>query len=213
MLRVFNTFTSIQGESSFIGFPCFFIRLAGCPLNCVYCDTRFASASSGVDMSISELVDLSISSPISLVEVTGGEPLVQKECIELLRSLANTGKTVLLETSGAYSILGVDLRVHIIMDIKCPDSKMNEKMIFYNFDLLDRYNYELKFVVSSVSDFDWATQFIYKRSINHCKVIFSPVLGQVLPSDLASWILSSKINARLQLQLHKLIWPLEGIDR
>jgi 7-carboxy-7-deazaguanine synthase len=213
MLRVFNTFTSIQGESSFCGYPCFFIRLAGCPLNCVYCDTRFASVFDGVEMSVSELVNLSIASPISLVEVTGGEPLFQSECIDLLLNLANIGKTVLLETSGAFSIISVDFRVHIVMDIKCPDSNMNNRMLFENLDLLERYNHELKFVVSSKSDFDWAIDFISSKKLNHRNIIFSPALGSVLPSDLASWILLSKINARFQLQLHKLIWPFEPVDR
>ncbi len=213
MLRVFNTFISIQGESSFVGLPCFFIRLSGCPLSCSYCDTKNAAESPGFEMSVSGLIDLCSALSVSLVEVTGGEPLFQNECIDLLKRLCDLGKTVLLETSGSFSIKDVDRRVRIIMDFKCPDSNMSDRNFLENINLIKNYQHELKFVISSKFDFDWAVDFIHRYDLSSSHILFSPVLGKIIPSELASWILCSSLNVRLQLQIHKYIWPDERIDR
>lgn len=213
MIRLFKTFCSIQGESTFAGLPCFFIRLAGCPLRCSYCDTRVACESMGAEVSVSELVERADSSGLDLVEVTGGEPLAQKECLILLTALLENKKTVLLETSGAFSVKDVDRRVKIIMDVKCPDSGMSEQMCLDNLKLLEGFTHELKFVVSSKSDFNWAASFVKKHSLYRRTLLISPVPENVSVEMLAAWILEGEINFRLQLQLHKLIWPGGGDDR
>jgi 7-carboxy-7-deazaguanine synthase len=213
LIRLYNTFCSIQGESTFAGLPCFFIRLAGCPLKCSYCDTRAACESPGIETSISETVARADSSGLDLVEVTGGEPLAQKECSSLLAALLDSKKTVLLETSGAFSIKGVDPRVRIIMDIKCPDSDMSDRMFLDNLALLEGFEHELKFVVSSKRDFDWAAAFVKKHFLDERTLLISPVPRKVSPESVADWILASGINFRLQLQLHKIIWPGGGDDK
>ncbi len=211
MLKVYNTFTSLQGESSFSGLPCYFIRLAGCFLRCSYCDTQSAQNAVGKEFSVSSLVDSFVECNLNLVEVTGGEPLMQNDCFALLTSLADTQKKVLLETSGAVSILKVDPRVHIIMDIKCPDSKMSNSLIHENLEIIKSYSHELKFVISSKSDFNWVVNFVKTHSLFDRVLLLSPVIGRINLQESATWILQEKIAFRLHLQLHKIIWP-EGGD-
>lgn len=218
MLDVYSIFTSIQGESSLAGLPCTFIRLAGCPFNCRYCDTLGAKKPAGRQMTISRIVQKVKEARVNFVEVTGGEPLCQSEVNRLLSTLCDLGFFVALETSGAVSIAGVDDRVRVIMDVKCPDSfsSTGTQAVFErdNLDLLKRSNVELKFVVSSRADFDWALDFCkdgrVKKAVHR---IVSPVKGKVELDSLAQWILESSSDFRLGVQLHKIIWPNEEGER
>lgn len=164
-------------------------------------------------MLVETLVEQFQDSGIRRVEVTGGEPLFQNECHKLLTNLCETGATVLLETGGAISVADVDSRVHIILDVKCPDSGMSHKMHQANIALLSDRSHELKFVVSSKSDFDWAVCYVQQKNLVGRDLLLSPVPGKVRPSDAAVWILNCEVDFRLQLQLHKLIWPDEGENR
>jgi len=218
-LQVCETFVSIQGESTFAGNPCFFIRLTGCNLRCSYCDTTYAFAG-GKPLTISQLVDEYRVSGLTLVEVTGGEPLLQSNTPALLKALqtARPGTVVLVETNGSCDISVVPPGVIAIMDIKCPASGIGrtsgvgrtsgagETFDWQNLERL-RPQDEVKFVISDRADFDWAAQMANEHAIaSKCHaVLFSPVLGRVAPSDLAAWLIASRIPARLNLQLHKLM--------
>ena len=207
MIRVFSIFKSVQGESTFQGMPCGFVRLAGCPLQCSYCDTRAACESDGKSTEISEVVQSVASLRVPLVEVTGGEPLAQEGTPALLTVLADQYGQVLLETSGAFQIKDLDPRVRVIMDIKCPGSGMSDRFLFENLEDLNGFGHELKFVVSSREDFDWATSFCISHDLLNREILISPVHRILDPSKLASWLIESRLNLRLQLQLHKVIWP------
>jgi 7-carboxy-7-deazaguanine synthase len=205
-LLVCETFVSLMGESSFAGLPGFFIRLSGCNLRCRYCDTTYAYTG-GTERSLESLVAEVEASGLSLVLVTGGEPLIQKECPRLLTALADRGFTVLLETNGSRPLEQVDSRVHRIMDLKCPSSGMAAHNFLRNLDDLSPGD-ELKFVVADRPDFDWALQMMAPhRSWERHQVLVSPTFGVLPPSDLAAWILAAKLPLRLNLQLHKYIWP------
>lgn len=207
-LTVNEIFYSIQGESTFAGLPCVFVRLTYCNLRCVWCDTEYAFYE-GKEMSLEEILDEVARYPCKLVEVTGGEPLAQNGVHELMAMLCNRGYTVLLETSGSISIAGIDPRVRIIMDIKCPGSGMEKRNLWENIERL-RPTDEVKFVVANRGDFDWAAGVVGKyRLEKRCTVLFSPVFGEVQPVELAQWLLESGMNARMQLQLHKFIWEPE----
>ncbi|HXG01247.1 MAG TPA: 7-carboxy-7-deazaguanine synthase QueE [Bacteroidota bacterium] len=207
-LTVNEIFYSIQGESTFAGLPCVFVRLTYCNLRCVWCDTEYAFYE-GKEMSLEEILDEVTRYPCKLVEVTGGEPLAQNGVHELMTMLCNRGYTVLLETSGSISIAGVDPRVRIIMDIKCPGSGMEKRNLWENIEHL-RPTDEVKFVVAHRGDFDWAVGVVGKYQLEkRCTVLFSPVFGEVQPVELAQWLLESGMNARMQLQLHKFIWEPE----
>lgn len=207
-LRVNEIFHSIQGESTFAGVPCVFVRLTGCNLRCVWCDTEYAFYE-GKQMSVEEILDEVARYQCTLVEITGGEPLAQEGVHGLMRMLCDRGYTVLLETSGSISIATVDPRVRIIMDIKCPGSGMEKKNLWENLVYLKPTD-EVKFVVANKDDFDWSVDVIRKHGLEgKCPVLFSPVFGEVQPIDLAQWLLESGLNARLQLQLHKFIWEPE----
>lgn len=205
-LKVNEIFYSIQGESTAAGRPCVFIRLAYCNSRCSYCDTEYAFFE-GTDMSIEQILEKVKSFNCQLVEVTGGEPLIQKNAYPLLTTLCDQGFEVLLETGGHEDISGIDNRVRIIMDIKCPSSGESEKNLWSNLNHLKSLD-EIKFVISDKYDFNWANSMIKKYELeNKCILIFSPVFGKLNNQTLAEWILSERLPVRLQLQLHKYIWP------
>lgn len=204
-LRVTEIFHSIQGESSRVGLPTVFVRLTGCPLRCVWCDTAYAF-SGGETLSLDEVLQRVAAFDCSTVCVTGGEPLAQKGCLPLLDTLCDAGYSVSLETSGALDIRGVDPRVARIMDLKAPGSGEQEKNRWENLELLTPGD-ELKFVLASRDDYDWAVSACHQRRLfERCPVLFSPVQGQLDPAQLAQWILDDRLPLRFQLQLHKVLW-------
>ena len=204
-LIINEIFYSIQGESSRIGLPTIFIRLTGCPLRCKYCDTEYAFTE-GEKMHINVILNKIKQYPTKYVTVTGGEPLAQKECVLLLKKLCDCGYDVSLETSGAFTVSNVDKRVKKIIDIKTPGSNEERKNNFENFKYLTKHD-EIKFVICDRSDYTWAKEKILEKEISDiCDIIFSPVYGSLKSSDLANWILEDKLNVRMQLQLHKLLW-------
>ncbi|CAI9085865.1 radical SAM protein [Candidatus Methylacidiphilum fumarolicum] len=210
-LVVNELFLSIQGESTFAGYPCAFIRLTGCNLRCRWCDTTYAF-SEGKLLPIEAIINQIQKFNIPLVEVTGGEPLLQKNTLHLLRLLCDLGYQVLLETSGALSIRQVDPRVHRIVDLKCPSSGESEKNLLANLDWL-REKDELKFVIGNNEDYQWAKTKLKeeKERLTKVKAItFSPVFGELEPSILSEWILADRLNVRLGLQIHKYIWHPEA---
>lgn len=205
-LLIHEIYQSIQGESTFAGLPCVFIRLAVCNLRCVWCDTPHAFRE-GTFMSVDQVVQAALGYLCPLVEVTGGEPLLQAEVYPLMTALADAGRTVLLETSGAEDIAPVDPRVHIIMDLKCPDSGESTSNRWENLNILKPSD-QIKFVVASRGDFEWALEMIRRHELDRrFLLLLSPVFGRVHPRDLAEWLLASGVSARLQLQLHKYVWP------
>jgi len=206
-MKVNEIFYSIQGESSFMGWPCAFIRLTACNLRCSYCDSEYAFFE-GKDMSIAEILDAIAQYPARLVLVTGGEPLLQESVHDLFLELLTRKYTVCVETGGHMSLEGVDSRVHKIMDLKCPSSGMTGHNRFENIDYLTR-NDEVKFVVGDRADFDWACDIIrsYNLPQKAGTVLFSPVYKK-LPYDLlARWVLDCGLKVRMQLQMHRVIWP------
>ena len=204
-LRITEIFHSIQGESSRVGLPTVFVRLTGCPLRCVWCDTAYAF-SGGESLAMDEILQRVGGFDCSTVCVTGGEPLAQKGCLPLLAALCDAGYSVSLETSGALDIAGVDPRVSRIVDLKAPGSGEQEKNRWENLALLTA-NDELKFVLASRADYDWAVAACRQRRLfETCPVLFSPVHGQLDPAQLAQWILDDRLPLRFQLQLHKLLW-------
>ena len=216
-LHISEVFYSIQGESTFAGLPCIFIRLSGCNLRCNYCDAQY-TWEPGSPRSITEVLALINDYPCKLVEVTGGEPLLQKECQALLDSLVENGYKVLLETNGSVSIKGLPEELTAILDVKCPGSGSGGSFALKNIELLKERvvvrpgSGELKFVLSSKDDFSWASDFIKEHQLdNLLPILFSPVIGRVAPTDLADWIMASGLYVRLQLQLHTILWP--GVAR
>jgi 7-carboxy-7-deazaguanine synthase len=204
-LVIHEIYRSLQGESTFAGLPCIFIRLTACHLRCVYCDTPHAFSEGGV-LGLDEIVARTMALGDDLVEITGGEPLLQPEVHPLMTRLADAGKTVLLETSGAVDTAAVDPRVRIILDIKTPGSGEVAANIWSNLDRL-KLTDEVKLVVCDRADFDWAAEIVREhRLVDRCPVLFSAVFGAVNPTDLASWILESRLPVRLQLQQHKILW-------
>jgi len=206
-MKVNEIFYSIQGESSFAGKPCAFIRLTGCNLRCSYCDTAYAFYE-GVEMLPAEILERIKAYPTRLVLVTGGEPMLQESVHELFALLLQSGYTVLLETGGQLSLADVDARVHKIVDFKCPSSGMESHNLYENASYLTR-NDEVKFVVSDRHDFDWACDVIrrYDLTPRISSVLFSPVFQRISFEDLAQWILDCGLDVRMQIQLHKVIWP------
>lgn len=205
-LRITETFYSLQGESSSVGLPTFFIRLTGCPLRCSYCDTAYAFHGGG-QTRIELLLEQAKTSGARYVCITGGEPLAQPECLTLLTVLCDEGFSVSLETSGALPIQGVDKRVIKIMDIKTPDSSEVEKNLWSNIDHLLPHD-QVKFVIGSRQDYHWSKKIMQDYSLHNrvSNVLFSPTEGRVQAQDLAQWILDDKLPVRFQLQLHKIIW-------
>ncbi len=204
-LVIHEIYRSLQGESTFAGLPCVFVRLTACHLRCVYCDTPHAF-NQGETVSLNLVVELVLALGGNLVEITGGEPLLQLEVHPLMSRLADAGKTVLLETSGALDTSAVDPRVRIILDLQTPGSGELEANVWSNLDRL-RPTDELKFVLCDRADFDWAASVVREhRLTERCPVLFSPAFGQVNPTELAAWILESRLAVRLQLQQHKILW-------
>ena len=206
-LVVHEVYRSLQGEGTLAGLPCVFVRLTACHLRCVYCDTSHAF-SRGKTMTMDDLVDrtLSLAMPGDLVELTGGEPLLHPEAFPLMTRLADLGRTVLLETSGACDIEPVDPRVRVILDLKTPASGESGANLFENLGRLKPID-EVKIVICDRMDFDWAVRQINDHQITRrCPVLLGPAHGRVEASELASWILESGLPVRLQVQLHKQLW-------
>ncbi len=210
-MKVSEIFYSIQGESTHAGRPCAFIRLAGCDLRCSYCDTEYARTG-GTEMSVPGILRSVAAYPTRLALVTGGEPMLQASVHDLFAALLERSYTVLLETGGHRPLGGVDPRVCKIMDFKCPSSKMADRNLYENIRFLTPRD-ELKFVVSDREDFDWACGLIrrHRDALRVGSILVSPVGGTVPPDTLAGWILECGLDVRLQLQLHRILWP--GIDR
>ncbi|MCK5679427.1 radical SAM protein [bacterium] len=209
MLNLSEIFYSLQGESTFAGFPCLFVRLAGCNLDCAYCDTSYAKLKEGSEkVSVAEVVERLLKFKVQLVEITGGEPLLQPATRELVSELLRCGFTVLIETNGSQSFVGIDSRAHLIIDVKTPGSNMSDSFNYDNLILLESH-YQLKFVLVNEADFFWSLEFIkeYQSQIGALKIIFSPVIDTFAPARLAELMLDSRVKARLQLQLHTLLWP------
>ena len=206
MLKINEIYYSVQGESTFAGRPCVFIRLTYCNLRCSYCDTEYAFYE-GYDKSIDSVLEEIKKYNCNLVEVTGGEPLVQKESLELMKRLAEEGYDVLLETGGSLPIKDIDTRVRIILDLKCPSSKMMKKNLYENIDHL-KPDDEVKFVIGTREDYEWTKEIINKYELsNKCEILFSVVFGKLEPVQLVNWIIEDNLNfVRFQLQMHKFIW-------
>jgi 7-carboxy-7-deazaguanine synthase len=210
MLTVNEIFYSIQGEGTRAGRPCVFVRLTGCPLRCVYCDTAYAF-SEGRRRSGDEIVAEIEGYPCRLVELTGGEPLAQPDAFPFLSRLADRGFEVLVETSGHILLDRLDPRVTVIMDVKTPGSGENHRLEWRNLDLL-KPNDEVKFVIKDRADFEWSRAVVRERGLGgRGTVLFSPSHGVLSPADLARWILDDGLPVRLQVQLHKYLWP--GVER
>ena len=204
-LRITEVFHSLQGESVTVGLPTVFVRLTGCPLRCQYCDTAYAF-SGGTMISIDHLVERIASYACQYVCVTGGEPLAQPGCIDLLQRLCNNGFSVSLETSGARSVAEVDKRVMIVMDLKTPDSGECERNMLTNLAYLKKSD-QIKFVLCSREDYQWACQMLTEHRLTELTgILFSPSFGQLNPTELADWIIQDRLSVRFQLQLHKLLW-------
>jgi 7-carboxy-7-deazaguanine synthase len=204
-LRITEIFHSIQGEADAISWRTVFVRLTGCPLRCVWCDTEY-SFYGGNWHAIDDILAEVASHGTRHVCVTGGEPLAQKRCLILLRKLCDAGYEVSLETSGALDISMVDPRVHKVMDLKAPDSGESQRNLWSNLDHLLPHD-QIKIVIASRADYEWARAMLAEHALaDRCMVLFSPVHGAVEPRDLAEWIIADKLDVRFQLQLHKLLW-------
>ena len=210
-LRITEIFHSIQGESSWSGLPCTFVRLTGCPLRCVWCDTEYAFHG-GTPRTLEEIVEEVRSIGTSLVEITGGEPLAHPNAFVLTKRLLDEGFTVLVETSGAFDVAPLDPRAHRIMDLKCPGSGESDKNLWENLDHLTSRD-EVKFVVLDRADYEWARDTIRGRGLDRRleegtlgDILMSPVWDACDLLDLADWVLEDRLPVRIQTQLHKHIW-------
>ncbi|HZY33462.1 MAG TPA: 7-carboxy-7-deazaguanine synthase QueE [Rhodanobacter sp.] len=204
-LRITEIFHSIQGEADAIGWRTVFVRLTGCPLRCVWCDTEY-SFYGGNWHAIDDILAEVASHGAKHVCVTGGEPLAQKRCLILLRKLCDAGYEVSLETSGALDVSMVDPRVRKVMDLKAPDSGESQRNLWSNLDHLLPHD-QIKIVIASRADYEWARAMLAEHALaDRCMVLFSPVHGAVEPRELAEWIIADKLDVRFQLQLHKLLW-------
>ncbi len=206
-LKVNEIFYSIQGESSRAGCPSVFIRLSGCNLRCSYCDTRYAYED-GKEMGIDQILEAVKDFDCHLVEITGGEPLLQEDTPTLISKLLDDGYTVMLETNGSLDIGGIDGRCIKIIDVKCPSSGEHEKNLFSNFEKMNK-NDELKFVIETKEDYNYAKDqlLIYDFIIPPGNIHFSPVFEKLSSQTLSAWILEDNLNVRMTPQLHKFIWP------
>ncbi len=206
MIQLYEIFASIQGESTYAGLPCVFIRTAGCNLRCRYCDTEYAFDPKFA-MEIDEIVNrVRQYAPIKLVEITGGEPLLQEETIPLMERLLAGGYRVLLETNGSILFKDVPDDVHIIMDVKCPGSWEQDSLLQDNILWLKPDRDELKYVLTDRFDYEFALEFIHRYSLVNYTNLLSPVLGELEPEELAGWIMDDRPPVRMQLQLHRIIW-------
>ena len=212
-LLVSELFYSIQGDSTRAGLPCLFVRLAGCNLRCTYCDARYTWEEPGTAMSVADILAWVDQTPGVMVEITGGEPLRQAGVYPLMQALLDSGRTVLMETNGSLPLSSVPDAVHLIMDVKCPDSGMATHNLPENIDLLRQRSThgctdEIKFVLSSPADFHWARTMVEEQELTGiAPVLFSPVRPLLDPATLAGLLLDHRLQVRLQLQLHTLLWP------
>ena len=214
-LRITEIFHSIQGESTWAGVPCTFVRVTGCPLRCTWCDTEYAFHG-GTRMTFDEILAEVATHPARVVEVTGGEPLAHPGVIPLTERLLEAGYTVLVETSGAFDVAPLDERIHTIMDLKCPGSGEVEKNRYENLEHLTARD-EVKFVVKDRTDYEWARSAIESYGLDRRvldgslrALLMSPVWGEIELDDLAGWILDDGLPVRFQIQVHKLIWGAEA---
>ena len=211
-VRIAELFSSIQGESTYAGRPCFFVRLSGCSYRCSYCDTLFAQDfDCGRDYLISEVVEAALRSGLPLVEVTGGEPLAQKNTVGLIKALLEAGLEVMLETNGGFDISAVPQEVKRILDCKLPTSAMADKNLYSNYQHLTAHD-EVKFVVGSREDYEFACNVVCKYELDKKtpNLLISPVWGTVPFDEIVKWILEDNAPFRFQLQMHKIIW---GADK
>ena len=202
-LNITEIFYSLQGEAKEVGIPTVFVRLTGCPLRCNYCDTAYAFKGNN-PLSIQHILDEVAQYNAQYVCVTGGEPMAQSNCLKLLDSLIDSGYNVSMETSGSIDITPVNSKVSIVMDIKTPSSTEEHQNRYENLPILKSKD-QLKFVIASRSDFDWCTEILDNHEVES-EILFSPVYESLKPVELAEWILEKKLNVRLQVQLHKLLW-------
>jgi 7-carboxy-7-deazaguanine synthase len=214
LLSISELFYSIQGESTYAGLPCVFIRLAGCNLRCRYCDARYTYEESHAEMALDVILSFVDGYPGALVEITGGEPLLQENVFPLMEQLVVRKRTVLLETNGSLPIDTIAPEVIVVMDIKTPDSGSADSLASGNIAAAKARNKnipgscEIKFVLTGRDDYTWARDLVSQHGLNaNGPTLFSPVKGQLNPADLATWILQDQLAVRLQLQLHTLIWP------
>ncbi len=213
-LRITEIFHSVQGESTWAGLPCTFVRLTGCPLRCTWCDTEYAFHG-GTKMSFEQILETARGHPAKLVEVTGGEPLAHPGAFPLVEMLLEDGYTVLVETSGAFDVAPLDPRAHKIMDLKCPGSGESARNLWSNLDHLTERD-EVKFVVKDRTDYEWTRDAIRDRGLDARvadgslrALLVSPVWGEIDLAALAGWILEDALPVRFQVQVHKLIWGAE----
>ncbi len=205
-LKINEIYQSIQGESSWAGWRCVFVRLSACDLRCSYCDTEYAFYE-GKKRLVSEVIDEVLALDCPLVEITGGEPLLQKNVLPLMRELCDAGRTVLIETSGAHDISPIDPRVHRIMDLKTPDSGECARNLWSNIAHLEKRD-EVKFVIGSREDYEWSRDRVREHDLAaRCGcVLFSPIFDRIEPREIVEWIIEDKLPVRFQLQMHKFIW-------
>jgi len=204
-LRISEIFYSLQGETSRVGLPTVFVRLTGCPLRCTYCDTSYAFTG-GQNMTLAQILEEVARHGARYVTVTGGEPLAQKNCLELLKALCDAGYDVSLETGGALDVSAVDERVVKVLDIKTPGSGESDRNLWANLEHLNAHD-EIKFVLCAEADYEWSRQILEQYALaSKCGVLFAPVQGQLSPGQLADWIVRDHLPVRMQVQLHKLLW-------
>lgn len=205
LIKINEIYKSVQGESSKAGLPCIFVRLTYCNLRCTYCDSEYAFYD-GKEMDIGEILEEVKKLDCNLVEITGGEPLFQNDCLGLMTLLCDEGFEVMLETGGSLPIEQIDKRVTIIMDLKCPSSGMTKKNLYNNIDHLKKTD-EVKFVIGNREDYEWTKEKIQNYKLDEkCLVLVSAVFNEVHPKTLVEWILEDKLNVRFQLQMHKYVW-------
>ncbi len=204
-LRVTEIFYSLQGESNSVGIPTVFIRLTGCPLRCIYCDTAYAFTG-GTKIEIAEIIAQAEHYNTKYITVTGGEPLAQSACLELIKKLLDKGFIVSVETSGAIDVSGMDSRAIKVMDLKTPSSGELGRNLYQNIQFLDSKD-QVKFVIGNNEDYEWSkVALIEYNLIGRCEILFSPVMGQQNATELADKILQDRLPVRFQIQLHKLLW-------
>ncbi len=204
-LKIYEIFHSLQGETSRIGLPTVFVRLTGCPMRCTYCDTEYAFSGGG-NLEIADILQKVAGFGTKYITVTGGEPLAQKECYVLLKTLCDEGYNVSLETGGAMDIAPVDPRVSIILDIKTPASNEEKNMRWDNLEHISSKD-EIKFVICNRADYDWAkAKLIELKLTEKCPVLFSPSYHELKADELAGWVLADQLPVRMQIQLHKILW-------
>ena len=205
-VRIIEVYTAVQGESTWTGLPCVFVRLAGCNLRCTWCDSEF-TFTGGEHREIDDLVAEVVATGVPLVEVTGGEPLAQPDCLGLLKVLCDTGYLVSLETSGAMDTIGVDERVSVVLDLKTPGSGESSRNLYGNVSQLKPID-QVKFVICNREDYEWARFKVEEYALRDkvAELLFSASHAELESSQLAQWILEDELDVRLQIQLHKYLW-------